>query len=82
MGPVLSILRYEDLDEAVEIANDTHFGLGGLVFSSDAAAAQAVADRMDTGSVGINFFTFKSIHRRSLVSPPPERGSTVVTVMR
>ena len=55
-GPVITILRYETLDEAVAIANDTEFGLGGLVFSADPARALEVADRMDTGSVGINFF--------------------------
>lgn len=55
-GPVVSVLRYDDLDEAVAIANDTTFGLGGVVFSSDPDAALRVAERMDTGSVGINFF--------------------------
>ena len=47
---------YDDLDEAVALANDTAFGLGGVVFSADPVAAQEVAERMDTGSVGINFF--------------------------
>ncbi|MFE7216374.1 aldehyde dehydrogenase family protein [Streptomyces sp. NPDC057611] len=55
-GPVVSVLRYDDIDEAVALANDTSFGLGGVVFSTDTAAAQAVAERMDTGSVGVNFF--------------------------
>ncbi len=55
-GPVVSVLRYDDLDEAIALANDTGFGLGGLVFSADPVAAQAVAERMDTGSVGVNFF--------------------------
>lgn len=55
-GPVLTILRYEDLDEAIALANDTSFGLGGVVFSADVDAARAVAERMDTGSVGLNFF--------------------------
>lgn len=55
-GPVITVLRYDSVDEAVAIANDTEFGLGGLVFSSDPAAARAVAERMDTGSVGLNFF--------------------------
>jgi aldehyde dehydrogenase (NAD+) len=55
-GPVVSILRYDGIDEAVEIANDTPFGLGGLVFSADPDAALAVAQRIDTGSVGLNFF--------------------------
>ena len=55
-GPVVSILRYDDLDEAVALANDTPYGLGGLVFSRSPADSLAVAERMDTGSVGLNFF--------------------------
>jgi aldehyde dehydrogenase (NAD+) len=55
-GPVITILKYETVDEAVALANNTEFGLGGLVFGSDPDAALAVADRMDTGSVGLNFF--------------------------
>jgi aldehyde dehydrogenase (NAD+) len=55
-GPVLSVLRYDTVDEAVAIANDSAFGLGGVVFSADPQYALAVADRLDTGSVGVNFF--------------------------
>ncbi|NJC73054.1 aldehyde dehydrogenase family protein [Planosporangium thailandense] len=55
-GPVVTVLRYDTVDEAVQIANGTGYGLGGIVFSSDPDAALAVAERMDTGSVGINFF--------------------------
>lgn len=55
-GPVVTVLRYSTVDDAVRIAYGTGFGLGGLVFSTDQAAALAVAERMDTGSVGINFF--------------------------
>lgn len=55
-GPVLSILEYGGVDDAIALANNTEFGLGGLVFGEDRDAALAVADRMDTGSVGINFF--------------------------
>lgn len=55
-GPVVTVLRYESVDDAIDIANSTGFGLGGIVFSSDPDAALHVADRMDTGSVGINFF--------------------------
>lgn len=55
-GPVITVLRYNTVDEAVALANNTDFGLGGLVFSSDPIQAQQVAERMDTGSVGINFF--------------------------
>ncbi|GGC78117.1 aldehyde dehydrogenase [Tersicoccus solisilvae] len=55
-GPVLSVLSYRDVDEAVALANNTTFGLGGIVFGQDEDAALAVARRMDTGSVGVNFF--------------------------
>ena len=55
-GPVITILRYTDEDEAVEIANSTPFGLGGIVFSADTDHAMEVAERIDSGSVGINFF--------------------------
>ncbi|MDQ0119539.1 aldehyde dehydrogenase family protein [Pseudarthrobacter sp902506025] len=59
-GPVITILKYNDaggsVEEAVALANNTEFGLGGLVFGRDEDAALAVADRMDTGSVGLNFF--------------------------
>jgi aldehyde dehydrogenase (NAD+) len=55
-GPVLTILRYDGIDEGVRLANDTPFGLGGTVFSADAAAGLAVASRIDTGSIGVNFF--------------------------
>jgi aldehyde dehydrogenase (NAD+) len=55
-GPVVCVLRYDGVDDAVALANATPFGLGGLVFSTDAGRALEVAERMDTGSVGINFF--------------------------
>jgi aldehyde dehydrogenase (NAD+) len=55
-GPVVVVLRYGTVDEAIALANDTGFGLGGVVFSSDPARAMQVAERMDTGSVGLNFF--------------------------
>ncbi|RRJ88267.1 aldehyde dehydrogenase family protein [Gulosibacter macacae] len=55
-GPVLTVLRYRDVDEAVALANNTEFGLGGIVFGADEDAAQAVAERVDSGSVGVNFF--------------------------
>lgn len=55
-GPVLSIIPARDVDDAVAIANATSFGLGGIVFGADEDRAFEVACRMDTGSVGINFF--------------------------
>ncbi len=53
-GPVLSILPYDDEDDAVEIANDTVYGLAGGVWSADAERAKRVARRLRTGQVEIN----------------------------
>ena len=53
-GPVLSIITYKDEDEAVRIANNTPYGLGGGVWSKDEEHAKKVAKRMRTGQVDIN----------------------------
>lgn len=53
-GPVTQLYRATDEDDAVRIANSSPFGLGGSVFSSDIARAQALARRLDTGMVYIN----------------------------
>ncbi|RSS73300.1 aldehyde dehydrogenase family protein [Streptomyces sp. WAC06614] len=53
-GPVLSILRYEDEDDALRIANGTVYGLGGAVWAADEETAVAFARRMETGQVDIN----------------------------
>lgn len=53
-GPVLSIISYDTEDEAVEIANDTPFGLAGFVQSSDATRARKVANRIRAGRVYLN----------------------------
>src|SRR5690606_26629734 len=55
-GPVLSVLSYESVDEAVAIANDSPYGLSGSVWSADGAAAADVARRMETGTVTVNHF--------------------------
>lgn len=53
-GPVLSVIRYSDEADAVAIANDSQYGLGGSVFAADAARAVAVALQIDTGTCQIN----------------------------
>lgn len=55
-GPVLTVLPYDEVEEAIALANSTGFGLGGLVFSADSTRALEVARRVDTGSIGLNFF--------------------------
>ena len=53
-GPVLSIIPYDDEDDAVNIANDTPYGLSGYVSSGDLERARRVASRLRTGMVHIN----------------------------
>ncbi|MCF3129952.1 aldehyde dehydrogenase family protein [Streptomyces olivochromogenes] len=53
-GPVLTVLRYEDEEDALRIANGTVYGLAGAVWAGDEAEAVAFARRMDTGQVDIN----------------------------
>ncbi len=53
-GPVLSIIPYDTEEEAIEIANDTPYGLAGGVSSADPARAENVARQMRTGQVDIN----------------------------
>ena len=54
-GPVLSILSYQDEDEAVRIANDTEYGLAAYVSSADLEHARAVAAKLRAGTVNLNY---------------------------
>jgi len=53
-GPVASFYRVKDEDEAIKLANDSEFGLGGAVFSKDIKRAERVALQIETGMVFIN----------------------------
>jgi acyl-CoA reductase-like NAD-dependent aldehyde dehydrogenase len=53
-GPVLPVLRFTDVDDVVARANDTDFGLGGSVWSSDREGAFRVATRINSGMVWVN----------------------------
>jgi aldehyde dehydrogenase (NAD+) len=55
-GPVLSLIPYSDEQEAVAIANDSIYGLGGSVWSSDPERAANVARRVRSGTVGVNHY--------------------------
>ncbi|WP_436838583.1 aldehyde dehydrogenase [Nocardia nova] len=57
-GPVVVVIGYEGEDEAVAIANDSDYGLGGGVFSPDRERATAVARRVSTGTIGVNSASF------------------------
>jgi acyl-CoA reductase-like NAD-dependent aldehyde dehydrogenase len=53
-GPILPVLRYSDIDDAIARANDTEYGLAGSVWSADRERAFAVAARIDSGTVWVN----------------------------
>ncbi|CNF67953.1 NAD-dependent aldehyde dehydrogenase [Mycobacterium tuberculosis] len=56
-GPVLVLIPYEDEEDAVKIANDSDYGLGGSVWTSDVGHGVEVARRIRTGSCGVNMYT-------------------------
>ncbi|MCV7363742.1 aldehyde dehydrogenase [Mycolicibacterium neworleansense] len=56
-GPVVSVMRFRDEDEAVRIANDTPYGLNAFVQTTDLNRAHRVARRLESGSVWINQFS-------------------------
>ena len=53
-GPVLPLLKFDDIDDVIRRANDSEYGLAGSVWSNDVAAARKIAERMEVGTVWIN----------------------------
>jgi aldehyde dehydrogenase (NAD+) len=63
-GPVLSILRFKDEDEALRVANDVRFGLGAGVWTRDIGRAIRMSERIQAGTVWVN--TYRAV---SYLSP-------------
>jgi aldehyde dehydrogenase (NAD+) len=59
-GPVIGVLAYDDLDDAVRIANDSIYGLSAQVYGRDVATATQVARRLRTGAVNVNASVFSA----------------------
>ncbi|WP_028654468.1 aldehyde dehydrogenase [Nocardioides sp. J54] len=55
-GPVLAVIPYRDEEEAVRIANDTDYGLGGSVWTADPERGEAFARKVRTGTIGLNHY--------------------------
>jgi betaine-aldehyde dehydrogenase len=56
-GPVVAVIPYDDVEDAVRIANDSIYGLSGSVWSADSDRATEIAKRIRTGTISINGFT-------------------------
>jgi aldehyde dehydrogenase (NAD+) len=59
-GPVLGVIGYRDLDDAVHIANDSIYGLSGQVYGADVSMATSVAKRIRSGAVNVNTSLFSA----------------------
>jgi len=53
-GPIAPVIPFSDVDEAVELANDTEYGLSGSVHAGDVGTGKRIAERLDTGMVHVN----------------------------
>lgn len=59
-GPVLSVIRYSDEDDAVRIANDSEYGLAGTVWTADPERGMEIARRVRTGTYGVNMYMIEA----------------------
>jgi acyl-CoA reductase-like NAD-dependent aldehyde dehydrogenase len=62
-GPVLSVLRYDTVDDACRIANDSSYGLAASVWGAELRRAREVAQRIDAGTVWVNDFAVSDVRR-------------------
>ncbi|MEH6584583.1 MAG: aldehyde dehydrogenase family protein [Halioglobus sp.] len=61
-GPVLPLLKFNDVDDVIERANDSPYGLGASIWSKDIYLAGKIAERIESGSVWINHHMAKNAH--------------------
>ncbi len=61
-GPVALMFKVKDAEEAIDLANDSEFGLGGSLWSGDVKKAEKIAERIETGAVFINSMTASNPH--------------------
>jgi aldehyde dehydrogenase (NAD+) len=55
-GPVMAVIPFDDDDDAVAIANDSNYGLGGSVWTTDEQRGIDVSRRVRTGTIGVNYY--------------------------
>lgn len=61
-GPVASLIKAKDLDEAIEISNNSKFGLGGGIFGSEKDVLEVAKKKLDTGVINVNGFSLAKPH--------------------
>ncbi|KDE97315.1 aldehyde dehydrogenase [Mycolicibacterium aromaticivorans JS19b1 = JCM 16368] len=64
-GPVVPVLRYDELDEVIRLVNQSQYGLAASIWTSDEERAFLLGRRLDTGSVFVNSHTFTSLDPRA-----------------
>lgn len=55
-GPVLALMPYDDIGQAVQIANDSAYGLAGTVWTADESHGIKIAEQLESGTVGVNYY--------------------------
>jgi aldehyde dehydrogenase (NAD+) len=55
-GPVLALMPYDDVEQAVQIANDSSYGLAGTIWTADEARGIEIAEQIQSGTVGVNYY--------------------------
>ena len=53
-GPILPVMKFQTVEEAIKLANDTDYGLSGAVFAGTLEEAESVAQHMDAGAISLN----------------------------
>ena len=81
-GPVLSLIGYEDDEDAVRIANDTLYGLSGYISSGDPDRAKAMARRIRTGNVHLNGAPLDQTRLSAATSSRATAANGALTVWR
>jgi succinate-semialdehyde dehydrogenase/glutarate-semialdehyde dehydrogenase len=61
-GPVASLIKAKDLDEAIEISNHSKYGLGGGIFGSEEEVVEVAKKKLDTGVINVNGFSLAKPH--------------------
>ena len=67
-APIATLMRYDTVEDAIEIANGTRYGLGASVFGPDQEECLRVAKRLECGMVSVNDFAVFYVRRISLQS--------------